>query len=316
MVLGSAGYVVLGFSPIDAVYQTVTTVMTVGFREVEPLDNVGKIFTIGLIFSGVGTAFYAAGSLVEALVEGELTNVYGRRRMDRRIGQMSDHVIVCGWGRVGRAFSRYVGDAAGGVVVIDRDPDRLANVPGHATVEGDASDDAVLKRAGIDRARALVTALNADADNLYVTLSSRRLRPDLFIVSRVRVLEAEDKFLQAGANRVVNPQAIGGQRMAAFVQQPNVVEFFDYVMHDGGLEFRLSEFLIRSSSPLAGKTLRDAHIRDATGALVLALRDSHGGDFNTNPTPDTVIRDGQIMIAIGTEEQLEALGGMAGTSSA
>ena len=136
-------------------------------------------------------------------------------------------------------------------------------------VEGDATDDAVLDRAGIHRARALVAALNADADNVYVTLSARRLHPDLFIVARARVDTAEVLLMQAGANRVVNPQAIGGARMAALVAQPHVADFLDVAMHDAGLEFRLSELTVADGSPVAGQSLRDAHLRDATGALVL-----------------------------------------------
>ena len=143
-------------------------------------------------------------------------------------------------------------------------------------MQGDATSDEVLKEAGIDRARVLVTALNTDADNLFVTLTARSLRPDLFIVARARVESSEAKLAQAGADRVVNPQGIGGARMAAFVLQPHVAEFLDVVMHDGSLEFRLEEVPLPDGSPLAGKSLRDAHIRDSTGALILALRDADG----------------------------------------
>jgi voltage-gated potassium channel len=305
MVLGSIGYMALGFSALDAVYQTVTTVTTVGFREIEPLTATGQVFTMALILVGVGTALYTTGSLIEGLVEGHLRDVFGRRRMDRTIDRLSGHIVVCGWGRVGKAFAQYAAGAGSSVVVIDQNPLRVADA-GHLTVVGDATDDNVLRQAGIERASALVAALETDAGNLYVTLSGRRLSDHLFIVSRARTVESEPKFLQAGADRVVNPQAIGGARMAAFVLQPHVAEFLDVVMHDGSLEFRLVEIPLPPGSGLLGRTLREAKLRDETGALVLAVRNPDG-EFITNPDPDSAIEDGQILIAIGTAPQLEAL---------
>jgi len=305
VVVGSAGYVALGLNVLDAVYQTVITITTVGFREVEDFDDAEKAYTIVLVLVGVGTALYTLGVLLETLVEGRLTDVFGRRRMQRRIDEMADHVIVCGWGRVGRTVSAFVAGGGHDVVVIDRDADRLDKVP-YPLVEGDATDDGVLRQAGIERARALVAAVTTDADNLYITLSGRSLNPGLFIVARARVESGEDKFLRAGANRVVNPQKIGGARMAAFALQPHVAEFLDVVMHDGSLEFRLEEIGLPEGSALLGRSVRDAHIRDRTGALVLALRDPDGR-FVTNPSPDTIIEPGQVLIAIGTTAQLKAL---------
>jgi voltage-gated potassium channel len=309
LVAGTAGYVILGFSLLDAVYQTVTTVTTVGFREVHPLSDVGQVFTIVLILTGVGTALYNLTLVIQAVIEGELTELLGRRKMERQIGRMGNHVIVCGWGRVGRAITQYVARAGEDVVVVDRDPERARTI-GHPVVQGDATDDKVLMEAGIERARVLVSALTTDADNLFVTLSGRSLRPDLFIVARARVDESQAKLLQAGADRVVNPQSIGGKRMAAFVLQPHVAEFLDVVMHDGTLEFRLEELLVSEGSPLAGVSLRDAHIRDHTGALILAMR-SGDGTFTTNPPPETLLHAGEILIAIGTESQLQALASVA-----
>jgi voltage-gated potassium channel len=302
LVLGTIGYWILGLSFLDALYQSVTTVTTVGFREVGDPTTAFRIFTIVLVLLGVGSALYALGILLEALVEGAIGERFGRRRMERQLAALSGHVIVCGWGRVGRAIATTIGED---VVVVDRDPDRVATVPG-LVVQGDATNDAVLEQAGIHRARALVAALNADADNVYVTLSARRLRPDLFLVARARVDTAEVLLHQAGANRVVNPQAIGGARMAALVNQPHVADFLDVAMHDAGLEFRLVELTVGAGSPVAGRSLRDAHLRDATGALVLAIRHP-GGGFHTNPDPGTTIAAGEVLISIGTEVQLKAL---------
>jgi voltage-gated potassium channel len=309
LVGGTVGYMLLGFRLLEAVYQTVTTVTTVGFREVRPFSSAGQVFTIILILTGVGIALYNLTIVIQAVIEGELAKLLGRRKMERHIGRIANHVIVCGWGRVGRALTDYVARAGQEVVVIDRDPERIRTIP-HPVVHGDATDDKVLREAGIERARVLVSALTTDADNLFVTLSGRSLRPDLFIVARARVDESEAKLLQAGADRVVNPQSIGGKRMAAFVLQPHVAEFLDVVMHDGTLEFRLEELAVDEGSPLAGVSLRDTHIRDQTGAMILAMRD-RDGSFTTNPPPETLLRAGQILIAIGTESQLQALAAVA-----
>ena len=308
VVTGTVGYVLLGFSVLDAVYQTVTTVSTVGFRELHPLSSAGQVFTIALILVGVGTALYTFTLLLEAVVEGQIAELVGRRRMDRQIARMDGHVIVCGFGRVGRNLTHYVAGAGEDVVVIEHDPARAAAVEdtGVHVVRGDATTDEVLREAGVERARVLVSALHTDAANLFVTLTARSLREDLFIVARARVESSEAKLAQAGADRVVNPQGIGGARMAAFVLQPHVAEFLDFVMHDGSLEFRLEEVPLPAGSPLAGRSLRDAHIRDSTGALILALRDGDG-EFTTNPPPETSLAAGQILIAIGTEAQLKAL---------
>jgi voltage-gated potassium channel len=305
IVVGTAGYALLGFDLLDAAYQTVTTISTVGFREVEDFGTAEKVFTMVLVLAGVGTALYTFSVLLETLVEGRLTDHLGRRRMERRISELRDHVIVCGWGRVGRTIAAYVTGAGRDVVVVDVNPDRLAGAGG-LTVLGDATDDAVLRAAGIERARSLIAALDTDAANLYVTLSGRALCPHLFIVARARVESAEGKLTQAGADRVVNPQHIGGARMAAFALQPHVAEFLEIVMHDGSLEFRLEEVAIPEGSALAGCSLRDTHLRDRTGAMVLATRDA-SGRFNTNPPPDTVMEPGQVLIAIGTSVQLKAL---------
>ena len=305
MIAGTVGYVLLGFSFLEALYQTVTTVTTVGFREVRPLSNAGIVFTIVLILFGVGTALYALGVLIQTLVEGDLHDVFGRRRMERKIADIDQPVIVCGWGRVGRAIAKDVADAGASPVVVDRDAARLETSP-YPTVTGDATDDHVLRRAGLDRARALVAALDSDAGNLFVTVSARALRPDLFIVARVRIDESVEKLRRGGADRVVNPQSIGGARMAAFVLQPHVTEFLDVVMHDRDIEFRLEEVTVAPTSPIVGDTLREARIRERTGALVLALRDE-GGKFSTNPSPDAHLDGGQVLIAIGTPGELSAL---------
>jgi voltage-gated potassium channel len=305
LVAGTIGYLVLGFDFLDAVYETVVNVTTVGLGPVRPLDAAGKVFTIVLILVGVGTALYTFSSVLEVLIEGHMRELMRRRRMERAIGHLSGHVIVCGWGRVGREVSRFLSASGRRVVVIDRSAERLAEVP-HLYVQGDVTDDATLEQAGIERAATLVAALETDADNLYVTLSSRALRPDLQIIARARNESSEPKLIRAGADRVVNPQQLGGDRMAALVTQPHVVDFVDVVMHDGTLEFRLAEVVVGVASPLAGTTLASALVHERTGALVLAIRRSDGS-FLTNPSAHVEIKTDDVLISVGTADQLEAL---------
>ncbi len=305
LVVGTAGYLLLGFGFLDALYQTVTTVATVGFREVQPLDTAGKVFTMALILFGVGATLYAFSVLIETLLEGRLNELLGRRRMNRAIGAMDDHVIICGWGRVGRSIAAEVAEAGRALVVIDHDGERLADCP-HPSVLGDATEDEVLLAARVERAASLVAAVDRDAANSFIVLSARALRPDLFLVARVRSTDAEAKMRRAGADRVVNPQHIGGSRMAAFVLRPHVAEFLDVVMHEGNLELCLEELVVAAGSDVAGGTIAESHLRSRTGALVLAVRDGDG-TFRSNPPPDTRFEPGQVVIAIGTEAELVAL---------
>ena len=233
--------------------------------------------------------------------------------MDRQLEQMEGHVIVCGCGRIGRAVAEHLEAAGRNLVVVDIDGSRLEGTP-HPHVVGDATEDAVLRRAGIARASGLAAVTANDATNVYLALSGRSLSPDLFIVARARVADSEPKLLRAGANRVINPQAIGGARAAAFLLQPHVAEFVDVVTHGRDMEFRLAEFAVSPTAAFVRSTLRDAHIRDRTGALVLAVRHAEGR-FTTNPSPDSTLEPGQILIAIGTDEQLRSLGQLAAPTS-
>lgn len=311
---GTVGYVCFGFGVLDAFFQTVITVTTVGFGEVHPFDAGEKVFTIGLILVGVGFAAYSAGILIEFVVEGYMGGAFRRRRMQREIEAMSGHVILCGWGRVGSSIARFLHGGLTDVVVVDNSGDRVADVGGPCVL-GDATDEDVLRAAGIDRARVLITALAEDADNLYVTLTGRSMRPDLFIVSRAASRQAVAKLHQAGADRVVDPQDLGGIRMAALAVQPHVAEFLDVVMHEGSLEFRLEQVEISGNSPLAGQTLRSARVHDQTGTLVLAMRDP-GGLFRTNPPPDAQLVAGEVLIVIGDDAQVASLRTLAAGAAA
>jgi voltage-gated potassium channel len=302
---GTIGFLVLGFELLDAVYMTVVTITTVGSNRQSALSAGGKIFTIVLILVGVGTALYTFSAVLEVLIEGHMRDLVRRRKMDRDIAHMSGHVVICGWGRVGREVARYLVKAGRMVVVVDRNAQRLSDLP-HPFVEGDVTDDETLVEAGIERASTLVAALDTDADNLFVTVASKSMRPDIQIIARARNESSEPKLRRAGADRVVNPQQLGGDRMAAFVTQPHVVDFVDVVMHDGTLEFRLEELSVPDLSRLSGHSLRSAHVHDQTGALILAIR-RPDGTFVTNPSPDVVIGTGDVLIGVGTADQLNAL---------
>ena len=304
-VAGTIGYAVLGFGVLDAMYQTVTTITTVGFREVEPFGRAEKWFTMALIVLGVGTVLYTFTLAVQLVVEGQLGDILGRRRMDRKIAQLRDHVVVCGLGRVGRAATADIRAGGRDVVVVDADADRLAGVDGYVVI-GDATLDATLRAAGVDRASALVAALSSDAANLFVTLSGRSMKPDLFIVARAREDDSVPKLTRAGADRVVNPQELGAARMASFVIQPNVAEFVDVVMHERSMEFRMQEVELTDASPLSGRSLRDANLRQATNVLVLAVRQPDGS-FVANPDPATVLSSKDVIIAVGTDDDLRRL---------
>ena len=306
-VAGTIGYVAFGLSLVDAMYMTVTTVTTVGYRELNgpDLSNAEKVFTMAIIVTGVSTVLYTFTLSVQVIVEGQLREFVGRRRMDRKISEMRGHVIICGWGRVGKAAAGDIIHAGRSVVVIDMIGDRLADLP-MPTIIGDATLDSTLRAAGVEHATALIAALEGDAENLFVTLSSKAINPDLFIVARARQEESVNKLSRAGANRVVNPQELGAARMASFVVQPNVAEFVDVVMHERSMDFRMQEIEIPEGSQLAGTSLRDANLRQLAGVLVLAMRRDDGA-FNTNPDPDTIIKPHHVIIAVGTDEALQLL---------
>lgn len=306
-IVGTIGFVAFGLSLIDAAYMTVITITTVGYREVggEDLSDVEKLFVMAIIVTGVSTVLYTFTLSVQVVVEGQLRQLYGRRRMNRRIADMHDHVVVCGWGRVGRAVAGDLEAEGVSVVVVEERADRVEGISLPAIV-GDATLDDTLRAAGVARARALVAALEGDAENLFVTMSSRAINPDLFIVARAREEDSVDKLARAGADRVVNPQELGAARMASFVAQPNVAEFVDVVMHERSMDFRMREVTIPDGSQLAGSSLREADLRARAGVLVLALRGDDGA-FRTNPDPDTVLHPHHVIVAVGTDDALQRL---------
>ncbi|HEX5615448.1 MAG TPA: NAD-binding protein [Acidimicrobiia bacterium] len=301
-------WLVEDFTFVEAAYQTSTTITTVGFGEVRPFDTSAQLFAIGLQIFGVSAALFTLGGVFQELFESQLVR-YGRRRMDRRIGALRAHVIVCGYGRVGARIASLLRARDGDVVIVDLSEERCerASDSGYLAVVGDSTDDDILLLAGADRAATIVVSLASDADAVSTVLSARVLNPDARIVARANNESNEAKLLRAGCDRVVNPLSQGAQRLAAFAQQPAVADFLDVVVHDGSLEYRLEEVRVPASSGVVGTSLGDTYLRTRTGALVLAVRQPDGS-FVSNPPPETVITSGVVLIAIGTEQQLQALG--------
>lgn len=304
MLVGVIGYRALGLSWFDALYQTAITVTTVGFSEVGPAEQIDdgyRGFTLVLVFGGVSGALYTLGVTVEALVEGSVNDGLRLRREQRMIDDMSNHMVIAGAGRVGLSIAQYAHRHGADLVVIDRGEGPILD---HPVVQGDATDDESLIRAGILRATTLIAALDSDADNLYVTLSARALNPSLFIVARTNNQAAEPKFFQAGANRVVNPHQIGGSRMGAVAMHPNVAEFLDEVLHDDSHDVEISE--IEISERVAERPLGEVLSNLEDPPVALALRSGDHG-YTPLPRPSHVLAAGDVLVVLGARTQLAAL---------
>lgn len=309
-VFGTVGYLLLGFTLLEATYQTVTTVATVGYREVRPLSPAGQVFTMVLIVVGVGTVLYNLGVILEAVTEGHLRQTLEERRMSKDIAALRGHVIVCGYGRVGRSATDFLRSTGEEVVVVDTEPGRFDDLdPAVLRVVGDVTRDEVLLAAGLATARAVVVCLESDADTVYTTLSARALRPDVVIVARARTTGSKAKLELAGADRAVNPQRIGGRRLAAFALQPDVAEFLDVVMHEDTLDWRIQQVPVTAGSALVGRTVGEC--RERTGVLPLAVRRSPGDALEANPPYDLVLTADALLIALGTQIELATLCGLA-----
>jgi voltage-gated potassium channel len=305
--IGTIGYEVIeGWSLLDSIYMTITTITTVGFREVHPLSDAGRIFTIFVIIGGVGGALYVLTNIMAYLLEGQFGITMGRRRMKNRIAKLKDHFILCGYGRVGQEIAQAFSEEGVPFVIIANDQQHIARAEkeGYLCLFGDATSDEVLKEAGIERAHGLVAAVGTDTDNTFITLSARELRPDLFIEARSSSPEAEGKLRRAGADRIISPHAIGGRRMAMLALRPAVVDFIDTVTYGRGRELELENVDVGSGSQLVGRTMEQA--RSKVGITVLAMR-KKGGKLLPNPPGEEIIEEGDRLIVIGTKKRLAAL---------
>lgn len=314
LILGSIGYVAIeGMSVLDAFYMTAITISTVGFGEVGgDLGSGGKIFTVGVIIFGMGGALYTAAVGVEHGLDSILGGERRRRRMEKQIAHLSDHIILCGFGRVGRTSWQQLVDTGEDVVVIELEEGTAAAAAeaGALVVEGDATHDHVLETAGIARAKTLISAVRDDSDNLVITLSAKARRSDLLVIARVVDPENERKLFIAGADRVVAPQKVGAERLAALALHPDLAEFIDLVVRGKTVEFRVAEYNIPEGAAIVDKTLRELDLRNQVGALVLAVSTPEGA-MSLNPDPDLRFRAGSVVVGFGTQAQLDKLGELA-----
>ncbi len=307
--IGVAGYMMLtDMSFMDAFYMTAITLSTVGYREVAPLTPAAQLFTIGLIFTGLGVVLYGASLVAGDVIEGRLQRVLGRRRVERQIEHLADHYIVCGFGRMGRIVCKELAAKPVPFVVVDRDPEALkrADEDGCLSVDGDATEDHVLQHAGIARARGLVSALSRDEDNVYVVLSARQLNPDLLIVARAEDERSESKLTHAGATRVVSPYVLGGSRMAGALLRPAVIDVIDLATHHRSIELKIEEFAVTSGVFTAGGTLRDSGLREELGLIVIAIKKSTG-EMVYNPAAEAGIDPGDSLVVMGPAASLQQL---------
>jgi voltage-gated potassium channel len=308
--VGTLGYLWLWWPAgtfMDALFMTVTTITTVGYGEVKPLDTAGRLFTMVLALTGIASLFYTMSMVMEYVVATRLADPAGRRKMERRIDSLQGHVIVAGLGRVGRQAAQELAAAETPFVVVDpgEAARRQAEDRGYLVLTGDATEDGVLERAGVRRAAGLIVTTGDDATNMYIVLSARVLNPKLAIVSRAADEASVPKLIRAGATRAISPYAIGGHRLAHLILKPAVVDFFETALRRGTEALNIEDLALPTDSPATGRTLEALDIRRATGVTVLAvLRD---GNPLVGPPGDQVLRAGDHLLALGTGEQLERL---------
>ena len=307
LLIGTLGYrFTEGLSLWEAFYRTVLTLTTVGYNEISSLSRSGQVLTLFLLFAGLGVILLVATEIGRSVVEGELREALGQVRRSRMIESLSEHEIVCGWGRMGQAVVEELRRARREVVVVEHKPEKVARLRAAEipVVHGDATSETALRAAGIERARGLVSCLNDDAHNVYTVLTARSINPQLFIVARAGEEGAETRLQRAGANRVVNPYQHGGARLAQLVVKPTVVDFLDFSMGAGkmpGLE--LEQVRLAASSPLVGVTRSEADLRRKCGVGVVAVQ--RGPTLFPNPEPNLALHEGDVLVVLGVRDHLE-----------
>lgn len=308
---GTAGFhFIEGWPWFDGFYMVVTTLTTIGYQETHPLSHAGRVFNVGVIVAGVSLVFLAIGALTQALLEFELRSFFGRRKMEREIGRLTDHYIICGAGRVGRSAARELARRPAPFVIIDNNEEKAARYSQEWLVLiGDATKEQTLREAHIEQARGLVAATTTDAANLYIILTARALNSKLKIIARASEEDAEKHLLTAGADAIVSPYSFAGQRIAQTFLRPHVVTFLDTATTHLGIDLEIGEISVGPESSFAGKTIETSRIRQDRGVIVLAIKRGQGMRFN--PSPDERIEVGDFLIAMGEPAQLRQLEQMA-----
>ena len=313
VLVGTCGYVAIeGWPLLDSFYMTVITVSTVGFKEVQVMSPAGRLFTIFLIIVGVGFIAYSAGTIVQFMVEGQLRSILGRKKLEKQISNLHGHYIICGYGRIGTNICRELEAKPVPFVVVEHDPKccEQLNSEGVLYVEGDATHDEILIKAGIQHARGLVTAVTSDTSNVYITLTARGLNPDLFILSRASDEGAETKLRRAGANKVISPYVMGASRMAQAILRPSVVDFIEIATAGKNYELQIEESRVAADSSLVNKTLITSGIRKEFGVIIVGIKKGEEQMF-FNPEPTTLIEAGDILITLGEQTAIDRLDKMA-----
>lgn len=314
VIVGTLGYRFIEekYTLLDALFMTVITLSTIGYEVVHPLSDAGKVFTIFLILGGVFTFIYSATEIIRTVVSGELAAILGKRKMERTLAHIHDHIIVCGYGRMGRLVCKEFSRLGKQFVIVDVSADELRDfeLPHGVPLVGDATSDDLLKQAGVLRAHSLVTLMDSDAENLFTTLSAHLLNPKLLIVARVEAAKSEEKLLRAGANRVISPYEIGGRRVAQAVLKPTVVDFIELTSKTEHIALQLEEAKIEPTSPLIGVNLKDSRLRAEHQVIIVAIK-KMAGHMLFNPPAETVLEVGDILVAIGSRDHLGALDALA-----
>lgn len=297
-----------GWPLIDSLYMMVITLSTVGFREVRPLNDIGKIFIMGVIVCGVGIGAYTISQVIEIIVEGEIIGYRRRKKMDKKISELRGHYIICGYGRVGHQVAQEFDVFKVPYVVIDGKPETEKELEGKHMpyIIGNVTLDENLEKAGIKYAKGLIAAADSDTDNVFVTISARVLNPNIYIVARAGRADLEEKLRRAGADRIISPYFIAGKRMAALAIRPVATDFLDMVMHGEHFELEMREIIIDKTNVIANKTLGEAQVRQKSGAHIAAIKKLNGS-FNLQPTADSKIEAGDILVTLGTPKQLDTL---------
>jgi voltage-gated potassium channel len=309
---GTAGFhFIEGWPWFDGFYMVITTLTTIGYQETHTLSHAGRVFNVFIILAGVSLVFLAIGALTQALLEFELRSFFGRRRMERDIGRLSDHYIICGAGRVGRSAARELARRPVPFVIIENSEAKAKKFESEdwLMLIGDATQEQTLREAQIEHARGLVAATTTDATNLYIVLTARGLNPRLRIIARASEDVAEKHLLSAGADSVVSPYIFAGQRIAHSFLRPHVVSFLDTATTHLGMDLEIGEVPITDHSPFVGKTIEASRIRQDRGVIILAIKRAAGMHFN--PAPDDRIEAGDYLIAMGEPQQLRDLEQMA-----
>jgi voltage-gated potassium channel len=309
LLIGTMGYMgIEGWSPIDSLYMTIITITTVGFKEVHDVSPPGQVFTVFLIFMGMGIIAYALGMVAQIMVELQVRSILGRRKLGLKIKSIKNHYIICGYGRIGRIISQELKANGIPLLVIDNNSDskQVLDQQDIPYVIDDATSEDVLLEAGIERAKGLVSVVLSDADNLFITMTARGLNPDLFILARADEEHTNKKLLRAGANRVVLPYLIGGRKMAHTITKPAVTDFLELTVHDKDIDLEMGELLVNQRSRLNGVTLSDSGIRQEMNVIIVAIR-KKSGDMTFNPSSGTRIETDDTLIALGESNDLQRL---------